>query len=166
MKKLVALLIVVALVVPAMAMVTYEFSGEVYSSDVLDLIAIGDEITGTIMVDFAEGVQFSNALSIEWTAGSFTYSADFSSWDTHLWDQYIGQHYIYAVQGDEVITMEEMWGYFMHNNFATSQGTGSIGSTLTSLTAVPAAVVPVPGAVILGSIGVSLVGWIKRRKSL
>jgi hypothetical protein len=55
-----------------------------------------------------------------------------------MWDQYPGQHYINAVEGNgETISMEQMFGYFVHSNFQTSQGTASIVASVDSLTVVP-----------------------------
>ncbi len=138
MKKLMIMLVFVGLAVPAMATLTWEFEGEVYFVENLDgLVSTGDTINGTIVVEIADGVQFSDPISIEWTAGNLTYTAEFSEWPTAMWDQNTGQHYIYAVNGDENMTMEEMFGYFAHNNFTTSLGQSSVATTLTELNVVP-----------------------------
>ncbi|UCG59883.1 MAG: hypothetical protein JSU70_10255 [Phycisphaerales bacterium] len=108
-----------------------------YGHEALDMVTV--EVNGSTAGSLTAGnVLFSETYSLPWDQGFTAYSVDFSVPDT-------SSHLTVSFEG-----------------FAKDGG-DNIGMLVDD---VAIAAVPAPGAVLLGSIGVSLVGWLRRRRML
>lgn len=189
MKKLAAFFIIVALVVPAMAIPTEVFSNydEISSSpnsynawnntspqpEVTHLFTTNSNSLGqwelTMITLNAYGGGILGGGSSPATISIYENGIALASWNVNI-NTSKGSDFSFAVS-DVILNAGSDYSFGLEataNNAVgwrqTLDGNSHVFAIFGS--EVGTAVVPAPGAILLGSIGVSLVGWFKRRKSL
>jgi hypothetical protein len=116
-----------------------------------ETIDIDYELTGDVWVEstIVDGSAFSVGLAGIWIDGTMEYDSD------PFWDDYVEVNGIGSVSKD--LSDSGTISYLFD---AGSHEITFLVDTYEN------AVVPVPGAVLLGGIGVGIVGWLKRRRTL
>ena len=77
-----------------------------------------------------------------------------------LWD---GSLLLSGAGGDFLERVDLTFGYYVYDNDGI---TSLFGNEAVDFIKVEGTIIPIPGAVVLGSIGVGLVGWLRRRRTI
>ncbi len=164
MKKFVLLALLAAFVVPVMAAETYcwNFSGTVTAAYAYPGVAAGDTLTGMFWVDTDSGDLLGLSSSVAGSSGNVDFTTDFAG-AILVWDEAAPQISA-TLFGEYVIALTKTsYTQVINPNAGPFNGFGTFSA---DIALERCAVVPAPGAILLGVMGTGLAGWMRRRRAI